>query len=131
MHVYVVGVADDGGESPVKIGVAGAPMSRLAELQVGNPQRLRVYWTLECASGVAEAIERATHLRLADVRLCGEWFDIGVSDAITAVMEAKDDQTVFVEHPTAEWPDVLMLPSPRNTGAEKQRRYRERKKAKP
>lgn len=66
-YVYFIQAGEDG---PVKIGVAAEPFKRLAELQTGNPARLRVVAIIEGDTG----IEKALHERFAEHRLEGEWF---------------------------------------------------------
>lgn len=65
--VYFIQAGEDG---PIKIGVATEPFKRLAELQTGNPARLRIVAIVEGDTGM----ERALHDRFAEHRLEGEWF---------------------------------------------------------
>lgn len=66
--VYVI---TDGADA-VKIGVAGDPIQRLAELQVGNHRKLTIATTFRhMHSELAEAL---WHSRLSQYRAEGEWF---------------------------------------------------------
>jgi hypothetical protein len=55
---------------PIKIGCSADAASRLATLQVGNPEALRLLAT--APGGFAE--EATLHARFAAHRLTGEWF---------------------------------------------------------
>ena len=66
--VYFVQAGENG---PIKIGVtSGDPMVRMAALQTGNPERLRM---LGYVPGDRSREERA-HSRFSDLRMQGEWF---------------------------------------------------------
>lgn len=68
MAVYFIRSGHDG---DVKIGFSGAaPMTRLAQLQTGNPKTLR----LLCAVEGNASTERRLHARYAALRTTGEWF---------------------------------------------------------
>lgn len=71
-YVYAIGAVGH----PVKIGYADHPRSRLKELQVGNPNDLRIYVERQVAVEHVRAVERECHRRLDVHRLRGEWFDI-------------------------------------------------------
>ena len=67
--------AEDGG--PVKIGCTGELRGRIRDLQVGNPQKLRVVETISCGelgNHTAHWIERTIHQRLQHLYVRGEWF---------------------------------------------------------
>lgn len=67
-RVYFIQAGDNG---PIKIGwTAGDPRARMASLQTGNPEPLRL---LAYAPGTIED-ERAMHERCASIRMIGEWF---------------------------------------------------------
>lgn len=80
--VYVIG-SDDG---PMKIGIATDPQSRLVEIQVGHPFKLKVLhsWRHEAAAKV----ELAAHKLLRGKRLQGEWFSVTQEEASAAVERA-------------------------------------------
>lgn len=65
--IYFVAAQNSG---LIKIGVACDPVSRLRDLQVGSPERLRL---LAVTPGTA-ADERALHQRFSAHREHGEWF---------------------------------------------------------
>jgi hypothetical protein len=66
-RVYFV---QSGAAGPIKIGWAASVRKRLALLQIGNPETLRL---LAVAPGDAE-LEALLHLRFGDHRIRGEWF---------------------------------------------------------
>lgn len=71
-HVYFV---SDG--YAVKIGRAKDPAKRLIDLQVGNPRRLKILFTIPFGDEeTAAAAELKFHSIFKDYRLEGEWFDI-------------------------------------------------------
>ena len=57
-------------ETPIKVGTAGNPKARIAGMQTGNPQILRL---LNALPG-SEALEFNLHQRMPDARIRGEWF---------------------------------------------------------
>lgn len=64
----------------VKIGLSGIPEQRMAELQVGNPHRLRIAASYRFQSRTAAYVaEKGAHMMLRDHAAAGEWF------AVTAV----------------------------------------------
>lgn len=66
-HVYFIQQGDSGA---IKIGCSKNPTQRLAGLQTGHSEALRL---LTCAVG-SQAQERALHDRFAHLRVSGEWF---------------------------------------------------------
>lgn len=84
--VYVIGCTGQ----PIKIGIARDPYKRLADLQVGFPHKLQLYWSVVIAGTAAVTVERAAHKRLAAKRLNGEWFDVDPDDAIEAIKVAAE-----------------------------------------
>lgn len=81
--VYVISA----GRAPVKVGIAIDPARRLAALQTGHPERLRLHQHIPVAAGRAREIERLCHLCLADHRMKGEWFDVDPQVAAQVVRE--------------------------------------------
>lgn len=67
MPVYFIQAGEAG---PVKIGHSARPRLRLANMQIGNPDRLRIIRLFE--GGAPE--ELALHERFAEHRIVGEWF---------------------------------------------------------
>lgn len=60
------------GESgPIKIGFADNPIARMASLQTGHYQELRLLWA---TGGKTEGYEQHLHSRYALDRIRGEWF---------------------------------------------------------
>jgi len=66
--VYII--ADDVSKA-FKIGRAWHPESRLRELQVGNPNQLRI---VDVIKNGGKRLERAMHRTYHKDRLLGEWF---------------------------------------------------------
>ena len=81
--IYAIQAGEGG---PIKIGRASDPSSRMAELQTGNPERLRlianVCWPPE--------IEKCLHKFLDHHRLVGEWFR--ASEEVLWVVEKMHDE---------------------------------------
>ena len=71
----------------MKIGVARSPIERLAQLQTGNPDRLRLAWNMPIA-GDAYAVEAEAHVMLDRHRVGGEWFAVPSDVAVAAVSGA-------------------------------------------
>lgn len=65
--VYFVRAGADG---PIKIGFSWNPWARVADLQVGCPEQLRIIVTVKGD----RVDERAVHRRFESSRLQGEWF---------------------------------------------------------
>jgi predicted GIY-YIG superfamily endonuclease len=75
MYVYFIQSGDSKKRNPVKIGVARNPERRLAALQTGNPEELKLLVVIECDSRTeAYAIESHLHKTLAKRNIRGEWF---------------------------------------------------------
>lgn len=78
-YIYVISQGRDG---PVKIGYAERPEARLRNLQVGNPNELRLVQTHLCSRRqVALEIESGLHDVLGNNRIQGEWFNLSAEDA--------------------------------------------------
>ena len=58
----------------VKIGIATDPHKRIQELQIGNPQTLRLLHVLLSLDAAAD--ERLLHSRLSDYYVRGEWYQL-------------------------------------------------------
>lgn len=84
--LYIVAAHTRG---PCKIGWAHHPEKRLRELQTGNPDRLRLWYTSPCSMG--DRLERALHEHFRDERLQGEWFLITVQQAAEALVAVQMD----------------------------------------
>lgn len=75
---FISDMSDDG---PIKVGMTkGNPFARMAELQTGNPRRLRILGVMR---GDAD-LERLFHRLFARGRLSGEWF--GRTPALMAII---------------------------------------------
>jgi len=62
-------------ESPVKIGKAKNPQSRLKQLQTGNPNKLMILGTYEPKDVDDDIVEKTLHYLVREYRLMGEWFE--------------------------------------------------------
>lgn len=72
-YIYVV----QAGEGAIKIGITNNVWTRLAGLQTGNPELLKLLYYLTCPSiEVAYRIESVLHKRYGTRRLAGEWFNV-------------------------------------------------------
>lgn len=76
--VYLIGSGD---ERPIKIGIANNVEKRLAGLQTGHAEHLRVAATYLFEARRASEIEVLAHAQFKDRRLAGEWFAVTARDA--------------------------------------------------
>lgn len=76
--VYAIGTESG---SVVKIGFSENPSARLGDLQVGNPDQLKVHaqW-----SGTVH-LEQILHIAFAHYRVRGEWFDFRELDPVSTI----------------------------------------------
>ena len=82
--IYVVSGAD----GYVKIGITDKPQSRLAAIQNGSPEPLKLCLFVHALGRAAQDIEALAHRRLHIFRRSGEWFKCTPETAIKVVMEA-------------------------------------------
>jgi hypothetical protein len=115
MNVYVI--SDGSGHH--KIGSAACVASRLDALQTGNPRKLSVSYTIE--SGNRRAVELRAHRLLAGRSRRGEWFDVPLADAISAITEAVEQErrgapipmaNAFVRNPDTAIPGTTVRLTP-------------------
>lgn len=83
MFVYVISESIDG---PCKIGYGSNPNARIIDCQIGNPRRLTL--AFQAASTNPKRVEFVAHGLLTASHLGGEWFDVTVARAVTAIDEA-------------------------------------------
>lgn len=71
-RIYFIQSGEPADRGPIKVGIAKDPAKRMRDLQIGNPERLRLlgFSDLE-VDGFQEGL---LHLELAEHRLSGEWF---------------------------------------------------------
>lgn len=101
--VYIVGPNRNG---PLKVGISANPRDRVRELQVGNPEKLNLYWVYPCGAGAI--YERIVHRILGARRLVGEWFSVSVETAVGALWIASnisegDDANNIPENQIRDW----------------------------
>lgn len=73
--VYVIGFDLD--KSPSKVGIAGDPVKRMANLQTAHHQRLVLAGSWATPEReIARELEKAFHDVMSEHRLSGEWFDL-------------------------------------------------------
>lgn len=71
-YVYLIEATES---RRLKIGVARDPLRRLATLQTGSPEPLRLLHTRHCeTTRAAKSLERALHRRFEPFHIHGEWF---------------------------------------------------------
>lgn len=84
--VYII--CQEGGQSPVKIGISVKVDSRFSTLQAANPNRLQVYKTFPYRTvTLAQKVERRVHSLLKERRIRGEWFDVSPEEAEKAILD--------------------------------------------
>lgn len=101
--VYVIKAQ---GDSPIKVGKAENVMTRLAQLQTGNPRKLDL---LHVLVGYSE-LEWQLHRRLRRCRVQGEWFD---GEPITRFLEFVEDLSSRM---SASYADTGIIPHWRDFG---------------
>jgi hypothetical protein len=86
-YVYIIGeIRGDKIAGPVKVGISQTPFGRLSTIQTGNPRKLAVACAFAIPSrDIARTLERAFHYVKSDLRLEGEWFDMSIIDAVSAM----------------------------------------------
>lgn len=62
------------GSSAIKLGCSAQPRVRLASLQTGNPDELRIINTVPCTD--MYAVEERVHAKFAREWIRGEWFRV-------------------------------------------------------
>lgn len=85
--VYIVGISDN----PVKVGIADDVATRLASLQVGCPDELRLFASFPYPWTVAAHVEAGAHQMLRQSHRRGEWFNVTSAEASRAVERVSGD----------------------------------------
>lgn len=68
-YLYFIG----NGEGPIKVGITrGLPIERCRDLQTGNPQKLKVLFSMKTIN--PEATEAHMHDMLSQFHVGGEWY---------------------------------------------------------
>lgn len=81
---YVYLAASLGSPGLIKIGYTkGDPKKRVAQLQTGNPQGVRLVHAIAVSD--PKSVERVLHRHFATKRKRGEWFQVSVSEARKAI----------------------------------------------
>lgn len=79
--VYLIQAGNARFNGPVKIGIAGNPALRLADLQVANYMQLRLRRVFAFESRAdAQVVEQALHKHYYLLRVRGEWFKADFTD---------------------------------------------------
>lgn len=74
----------------IKIGISSSPEARLANLQTGNPDAIRLVKTTRFASRrEARACEASLHRQWAHRRVKREWFELDVQELQQAIDECQ------------------------------------------
>ena len=80
MNYYVYVIGPDKG--PIKIGFTNNLENRLRTIQTGNPERIKIHYSIEFKSEKdMRAAEKKIHKSLSHKRKKGEWFNILPEDA--------------------------------------------------
>lgn len=79
-YIYLIG----GDTGYLKIGLSVNPAQRVQQLQYSSPVELRVLATVYVGN-MWEA-EKLLHEKYAGKRMWGEWFDVGYTEAIEAML---------------------------------------------
>jgi len=81
-YLYVIAANDEG---PVKLGISVDPALRLRTLQTASPELLTIRHKEPVEPEVVKQLERLLHRDMAHRRRRGEWFALGVDEAIAQV----------------------------------------------
>jgi hypothetical protein len=100
--VYVVRASHD---DPVKIGVARNVLTRVAELQCGNPRRLHPIYVIPGD----RALEQGLHRHLSSARMMGEWFGGPKLEAFISAVADLAERMIAGHDETRELPDACLL----------------------
>ena len=84
-YLYVIG----NDTNRQKIGLSKDVNKRLKSLQTGNPEKLKIHYTIECPSDKTRKLESKIHAELAYKRLSGEWFDMTPQEAMNYLEFAR------------------------------------------
>lgn len=87
LFVYFIQSGDSG---PVKIGQARNPLTRIAELQCGNPETLH----LRAIVLATNTLERELHYAWKNHAVRGEWFADGVQEALVELARATQQDQI-------------------------------------
>lgn len=117
-HVYLLAYRDIG---PTKIGIAVSVVSRLAEIQTGNPYRLRVYkaWRVP-NSECAYRLEQHVLALFVAQRLVGEWLQLPPKLLVGTVTRLAAEWNI----PLLPWKPTKAEEALRKTQAEAERKRR-------
>ena len=76
LNQYLYGISDG---VMIKLGMSNNIKKRIGVLQVGNPKKLSVIWSLKTgkSSGMTRLLEERLHKECKLYKIRGEWFDIG------------------------------------------------------
>ena len=90
-----------------KIGVSCTPYKRVKQLQTGNPHELELYAVIKPMD--AYGLESELHSKFADVRMCGEWFNLPkpTVDSISGIIHVEMEDLGEFE---SEESDIQELP---------------------
>lgn len=100
--IYIIRCGD-----AVKIGFSDNPFNRIKELQVGNPERLKIIAMFPGSM----RLERNIHARLKQYRINGEWFRwtpevISILESVKISLADDQSSSIDSEFPT---PSVLAV----------------------
>ena len=84
-YLYVIGNNTD----KQKIGFSKDVNKRLKTLQTGNPDELKIHYTIECPSEKTRKLEKKIHTELSYKKLKGEWFAMSPTEAINYLEFAR------------------------------------------
>ena len=92
MYVYFI---QSGKKGAVKIGVSKDPIERMATMQTGNPECLRLRLRLKCKSkDHAFDVEYRLHKRFNWAKKRGEWFNRSIMKRLDQIDEVEQDKFI-------------------------------------
>lgn len=72
----------------LKVGWSDNPARRISELQPGSPLPIRLIHAVPCPSYCVTRVEAAAHRALAAFHIRGEWHDVDMLLAVSAIHDA-------------------------------------------
>lgn len=97
--IYIVSNPAHPGQ--VKIGMTTQSVAkRVSQLQTGSPHPFKIEWQVVVSD--PKGVEALAHRRLSHRRTSGEWFAVGVSDAVEAILASSDEARIIVSKTTAK-----------------------------
>lgn len=77
MYIYAIGT-----DTKTKIGISQDVNARLATIQTGNPETLRIHYAFKIDKSRAAKLESHIHKEYNHHKIRGEWFNLDECEAV-------------------------------------------------